>query len=89
MISFTGSLKVFIALEPIDMRKGFEGLYGAVSEQLKEDVKSGALFAFCLVAASRLPRPTGSLQLATSLRSVQIKNTRGSKSSTGIRRACG
>jgi transposase len=54
MISFTGSLKVFIALEPIDMRKGFEGLYGAVSERLKEDVKSGALFAFTNKKHTRL-----------------------------------
>lgn len=46
MLSFTGSLKVFVALDPIDMRKGFEGLYAAVSEKLKADVRSGALFAF-------------------------------------------
>lgn len=26
MLSFTGSLKVFVALDPVDMRKGFEGL---------------------------------------------------------------
>ena len=29
MISFSGSLKVYVALDPIDMRKGFEGLYAA------------------------------------------------------------
>jgi hypothetical protein len=44
MLSFSGSLKVFLALDPIDMRKGFEGLYAAVSEKLQADVKSGALF---------------------------------------------
>lgn len=46
MLSFTGSLKVFVALEPCDMRKGFEGLTGLVGDRLKEEVKSGALFVF-------------------------------------------
>jgi len=54
MLSFTGSLKVFVALEPIDMRKGFEGLYAAVSERLKADVRSGALFAFTNKKRTRL-----------------------------------
>jgi transposase len=46
MLSFPGSLKVFVALEPCDMRKGFNGLYAAVSERLGEDPRSGALFVF-------------------------------------------
>lgn len=46
MLSFPGSLKVFVALEPCDMRKGFEGLYALASERLKEDPRQGALFAF-------------------------------------------
>ena len=54
MLSFTGSLKVFVALEPIDMRKGFEGLYAAVGEKLKADVRSGALFAFTNKKRTRL-----------------------------------
>jgi hypothetical protein len=40
MISFTGSLKVFIAVEPIDMRAGFEKLCGAVSENLASSAKT-------------------------------------------------
>ena len=47
MLSFSGSLKVLVALEPCDMRKGFNGLFTAVNERLKEDAKSGALFVFC------------------------------------------
>lgn len=46
MLSFTGSLKVFVALEGCDMRKGFNGLYAMVSERLGEDPRSGALFVF-------------------------------------------
>ena len=46
MLSFTGSLKIVVALEPCDMRKGFNGLYGLVSERLQEDPRGGALYVF-------------------------------------------
>ena len=36
MLSFTGSLRVFLCVEPCDMRKGFEGLHGLVSERLND-----------------------------------------------------
>ena len=46
MLSFAGSLRVFVALEACDMRAGFNTLQGLVVEKLKEDVRSGALFVF-------------------------------------------
>lgn len=46
MLSFSGSLKIYVALEPCDMRKGFNGLYGMASERLGEDPRSGALYVF-------------------------------------------
>jgi transposase len=46
MLSFTGGLKVFVALEPVDLRKSFSGLEGLVSERLGEDLRKGALFVF-------------------------------------------
>ena len=46
MLSFAGSLRVFLAVEPCDMRKGFEGLHALVSERLGENVRGGALFVF-------------------------------------------
>ena len=46
MLSFSGSLKVLVAVEACDMRKGFNGLYAAVSERLGEDPRSGTLFVF-------------------------------------------
>ncbi len=47
MLSFSGSLKVFVAVDPCDMRKGFNGLFVAVTERLGEDPKGGALYVFC------------------------------------------
>jgi len=32
MLSFIGGLKVFVALESVDLRKSFSGLEGLVSE---------------------------------------------------------
>jgi len=46
MLSFTGSLKIVVALEPCDMRKGFNGLYGLVAQRLQEDPRTGALYVF-------------------------------------------
>jgi transposase len=46
MLSFTGSLKVFVAVEPCDLRRGHNGLLALVGEKLREDIKSGALFVF-------------------------------------------
>lgn len=46
MLSFAGSLKVFIALDPCDMRAGINTLHALVADKLKEEVRSGALFVF-------------------------------------------
>ena len=46
MLSFTGSLTVYVATEPADMRKSFNGLYALTQNVLKEDPTSGALFVF-------------------------------------------
>jgi transposase len=54
MLSFTGSLRVFVALEPCDMRKGFDGLSGMVASKLNEDLQSGALFMFSNRSHTRL-----------------------------------
>jgi transposase len=54
VLSFTGGLRVFLAVEPADMRKGFEGLHALVGGRLGEEVKSGALFVFTNKRRTRL-----------------------------------
>jgi transposase len=46
--------KIYIAVEAVDMRKGFEGLYGLVRDQLGQDPLSGHLFLFTNRTKTRL-----------------------------------
>ncbi len=46
MLTFSGSLKVFVSVEPCDMRRSFNGLHDLVANKLREDPKNGAIFAF-------------------------------------------
>jgi transposase len=54
MLSFPGSLKIYVAIEPCDMRKSFNGLYAAAEEKLGSDPRSGALFVFTNKRRNRL-----------------------------------
>jgi len=54
MLSFTGGLKVFVALQPCDLRKSFNGLHSLVTERLGEDPRTGALFVFVNQRHNRL-----------------------------------
>src|ERR1700692_2752964 len=38
--------KIYISLDAVDMRKGFDGLYGLVRDHLGQDPQSGHLFLF-------------------------------------------
>lgn len=46
--------KVYVAVGPTDMRKGFEGLHGLVRERLGVDPLSGHLFLFANARRTRL-----------------------------------
>jgi transposase len=54
MLNFTGSLRVFLGVEPVDLRKSFSGLLALVLNRLKEDPLQGALFVFSNRSRSRL-----------------------------------
>lgn len=46
--------RIFVCLEPQDMRRSFDGLSLAAQEQLGEDPQSGALFVFVNKRRNRL-----------------------------------
>jgi hypothetical protein len=54
MLSLSASTKIFVALEPCDMRKGFNGLCGLARERLGEDQREGGLFLFTNRRRNRL-----------------------------------
>jgi transposase len=54
MLSFTASLKIYVAVEPCDMRKSFEGLSALTTTALNQDVRNGALFVFSNERRNRL-----------------------------------
>jgi transposase len=46
--------KIYIAVEAVDMRKGFDGLFGLVRDRLGGDPLSGHLFLFTNRTGTRL-----------------------------------
>lgn len=42
MLSLSPSQRIFLALEPVDMRKHFDGVWALASEKLQEDIPSAA-----------------------------------------------
>ena len=46
MLNINGGMKIFLAVEPADMRKSFNGLYAIAVETLGENPHQGALFVF-------------------------------------------
>ena len=46
MLTFPATIQIFIATEPVDLRKGFEGLSAIVRDVMKQDPLSGHFFCF-------------------------------------------
>ena len=54
MLSFNSQLKVYVSLEPCDMRKSFNGLWQVAEEKLKLNPMLGAVFVFTNRKRNRL-----------------------------------
>lgn len=46
MLSLPRSVRIFLASQPVDMRKSIDGLMAIIRQQWSEDVFSGHLFVF-------------------------------------------
>lgn len=46
MLTFASGQRIFLAVEPVDMRKQFNGLWALAAERLREDPFAGAMFVF-------------------------------------------
>ena len=54
MFGLSLATKIFIGVEAVDMRKGFDGLFGLVRDHLGQDPLSGHLFLFTNRTRTRL-----------------------------------
>ena len=54
MLSLSPATRIFVALEPVDMRKSFNGLHSLVESVLGQDPTSGHYFLFTNKSRNRL-----------------------------------
>ncbi len=54
MLALTASTRVFVAVEPVDLRRSFDGLSAWVGSVLNEQVVEGGLFVFANRRRNRL-----------------------------------
>jgi transposase len=47
MIQITPQMRILLAVEPVDFRKGIDGLAALCRQGLASDPQAGALFVFC------------------------------------------
>ena len=54
MLSLTSATRVFVALDPVDMRQGFNGLSARVQSVLQQEPTNGHLYVFTNRLRNRL-----------------------------------
>jgi transposase len=54
MFGLGPATRIYVGIEPVDLRKGFDGLYGLVRDQLGQDPLSGHLFLFVNSGRTRI-----------------------------------
>ena len=54
MLAFPAGLRIYLAVEAVDMRKQYDGLWAIAQQKLKEDPRGGAVFVFTNGERNRL-----------------------------------
>jgi transposase len=54
MLSLSPTQRIYLAIEPVDMRKQFNGLWALAAQRLHQDPFAGAMFVFTNRARNRL-----------------------------------
>jgi transposase len=54
MLTFPSALRIYLAVEPVDMRQQFNGLWSQAEQKLHENPRSGAVFVFTNKDRNRL-----------------------------------
>ncbi len=54
MMAFRAGLRIYLAVEAVDMRKQYDGLWAIAQQKLKEDPRGGAVFVFTNGERNRL-----------------------------------
>lgn len=54
ILTFPSALKIYLAVEPVDIRKQFNGLWALAEQKLSEDPRRGEVFAFTNKDRNRL-----------------------------------
>ena len=54
MLAFNHSMKIYLAVQPVDMRKQFDGLWSVAEQHLKLNPYSGSVFLFTNKRRNRL-----------------------------------
>jgi transposase len=67
VLTLPSSVRIYMAIEPVDLRRGFDGLAAATRQIIREDPLSGHLFCFVNRRRNRLKvliwQPSGFLLL--------------------------
>ena len=67
MIQITPQMRILVALEPADFRRGIDGLAGVCKQTLAQDPFSGCVFVFRNRRATALKRSAASLAATAAL----------------------